>query len=278
MVPPSGDLERPGEGRAAAAKQTKRAAKRGAAKKTAAKTGAKKKGVKKKATAKKAAKKAEGGSSRRTRDAGTERPVDGESTATARVELSEEGLDARTADQLAALGQTFVSELGRGLVDRRLTSETDPARVGVEAARWVLARYSSGHPMTERVGAVYSTGDLARWLTSDDRRHLTREAVRKRTKQRQLVAFRTDDRQWAYPAWQFDVLSGRLQPHSHVVALWQQLPHEMMDGADLVVWMATRLRDLDATPYERARTHGMDDEALTGAVARLRARAHGAGV
>jgi hypothetical protein len=200
-----------------------------------------------------------------------------ESTSVTLGELADEGLDERAADQLTAVAQTFAAELGRGLAERRLGSETDPAHVGAEAARWVLARYGSGHPMADRVGAVYSTDDLARWLAAGDRRHMTTEAVRKRTKQRQLVAFRTDDRRWAYPAWQFDALSGRLQSQGPVIALWQQLPHETMDEADLVVWMATRLRDLDAAPHERARTHGVGDEALTAAVSRLRARARGAG-
>jgi hypothetical protein len=89
--------------------------------------------------------------------------------------------------------------LGRGLADRRLGSQTDAARVGAEAARWVLARYGSGHPMADRVGAFYSTNDLARWLVGADHRHMATEAVRKPTKQRQLVAFRTDDRRWADP-------------------------------------------------------------------------------
>jgi len=41
--------------------------------------------------------------------------------------------------------------------------------------------------------------DLARWLVGADHRHMATEAVRKPTKQRQLVAFRTDDRRWADP-------------------------------------------------------------------------------
>lgn len=126
----------------------------------------------------------------------------------------------------------------------------------------------------ERIGPVYAVADLQRWLTPPGAPELSQEAVRKRVKQRQLVAFLTDDRHWAFPAWQFDRVAGQLLVRRDVVELWRRLPHEgFLTDADLAVWMATRLRSLGGTPAEHAASAGPDSEPLQAAVSRLTARA-----
>lgn len=150
--------------------------------------------------------------------------------------------------------------------------QSDPIEVGRTAADFAVARHRSPGPVADRIGAVYGTDALARYLAPAGR-SLTTEAVRKRAKQRHLVAFVTGDGQWAFPAWQFVAVSGRLEPVDAVIEVWRRLPHDgVMDAADLAMWMNTRLRSLDGTPANRARTHGIGDRALGRAVARLSAR------
>lgn len=100
------------------------------------------------------------------------------------------------------------------------------------------------------------------------------EAVRKRALKRHLVAFRTDDGHWAFPAWQFSRAAGRLVVRDEVVALWCRLPHDgFLTDADLAAWMHTRLGSLDDTPAVYAHRRGADAPLLQQAVSRLRARA-----
>lgn len=150
----------------------------------------------------------------------------------------------------------------------------DPDGLGEEAADFVAARLDAAgrSPLAERIGPVYRTEDLARWLTSAAAGPLTTEAVRKRAKARQLVAFRTDDGQWAFPAWQFDAVAGQLLPRQAVVALWRDLPHDgFLTDADLAAWMRTRQRSLDGTPAGHILAHGHSPQ-LGAALARLVAR------
>lgn len=129
--------------------------------------------------------------------------------------------------------------------------------------------------LSRRIGPVYATEDLARWLVMEGRDPLSPQAVRKRAKQRQLVGFLTDDGLWAFPAWQFDRADGRLILRQAVVTLWQRLPHDgVFSGVDLAAWMNTRVASLEnRTPAEQAHQRGVDDADLTAAVSRLRSRA-----
>lgn len=150
----------------------------------------------------------------------------------------------------------------------------DPDGLGEEAADFVTARLDAAgrSPLAERIGPVYRTEDLARWLTSAAAGPLTTEAVRKRAKARRLVAFRTDDGHWAFPAWQFDAVAGQLVPRQAVVALWRDLPHDgFLTDADLAAWMHTRQRSLDGTPVGHVLAHG-NSAPLRAALARLFAR------
>jgi hypothetical protein len=151
----------------------------------------------------------------------------------------------------------------------------DPAQLGRDAAAFVAARHLRTDAVTERIGPVYGTQALAEYLAPAGS-PFDPETVRKRATKRQLVAFRTGDGQWAFPEWQFDAVGGVLTPNVDVVALWRLLPHgRWLADADLVMWLNTTLRSLDATPAERSRVAGADDPDLRRAVSRLRARIDG---
>lgn len=147
--------------------------------------------------------------------------------------------------------------------------------LGRDAADFAAARELLRDEVAGRIGPVYDAEQLARWLTPAGQ-PLTSEAVRKRAKLRQLVAFQTSDRSWVFPAWQFDVAGGVLVPHPQVTALWRALPHgRWMSAANLAVWMHTRSRTLRDTPASVARRRSAEDPALRAVVARLHARVDG---
>lgn len=178
------------------------------------------------------------------------------------VDKATKAFRTRLAKQIAARGAGNV---------RRVP---DPDGLGEEAADFVTARLDAAgrSPLAERIGPVYRTENLARWLTSAAAGPLTTEAVRKRAKARQLVAFRTDDGHWAFPAWQFDAVAGQLVPRPAVVGLWQDLPHDgFLTAADLAAWMHTRQHSMDGTPVDHVLAHGRSPQ-LRAALARLFAR------
>lgn len=184
-----------------------------------------------------------------------------------------------TIEQLIADAADAFSDNLRRMLDRadpRLQG-IDASRLGTEAADWAAAAAlaeTGTSLVARRIGAVYTTHDLARWLVAPGRSPLTEEAVRKRAKQRRLVAFHTDDLQWAFPAWQFDRAAGRLVPRVEVIRLWQRLPHEgFLTSADLAAWMNTPQHALSGTPAASADAIEADDTILGQAVSRLRARA-----
>lgn len=177
---------------------------------------------------------------------------------------------------LAEAGDAFVAQLRKRLEHVDRPEDVDAARLGAQAAGWAAAALDTAETslLARRIGPVYSTEELSRWLTAPDAAPLTGEAVRKRAKLRQLVGFRTDDRQWAFPEWQFDRVAGRLVPRTEIIELWQQLPHAgFLTDADLAAWMHTRLRRLDDTPAGYANRRGASAPLLADAVARLQARA-----
>jgi len=169
----------------------------------------------------------------------------------------------------------------RRLIDRMarqgVPSGMDPERLASEATDWIMSAITaeSGTSLiASRIGPAYTTDDLSRWLVAPGRPPLTTQAIRKRAKRRQLVAFFTDDHQWAFPSWQFDRAGGRLISRHEVVSLWQRLPHDgVLTDADLAAWMNTAFASLDGTPAERADRRGADEAELAAAVSRLRARA-----
>lgn len=95
--------------------------------------------------------------------------------------------------------------------------------------------------MALRIGPVYSTADLVRWGAREGGRPLTPAIVRDRARYRQLVAFRTDDGRWAFPAYALDAVAGRLVPNADVLELWVMLPfHGVLTDADLAAFLGTR--------------------------------------
>lgn len=175
---------------------------------------------------------------------------------------------AASASFAAALRGRF--RPGAQLVD------IDPQQLGLYAADWVVHAVmatSGTSPVARRVGPVYTCDDLTRWLVAPGRAPLSGEAVRKRAKLGTLVAFHTDDGQWAFPTWQFSAAAGRLIPRTEVIRLWSSLPHDgFLTAADLAAWMNTNFASLTTTPAERAHVAGADDQELMHAVSRLRQR------
>ncbi|CAN5411101.1 hypothetical protein BH23ACT9_BH23ACT9_28430 [soil metagenome] len=141
------------------------------------------------------------------------------------------------------------------------------------SARAVAYAVGSLHPtpVADRIGAIYTLAQVRHWLRPPGTPSLTSEAVRKRALKHQLVAFRTDDNQWAFPAWQFTPAAGQLIPNQHDIDLWQSLPHDgWRSAATLAAWMNTRLASMDGqTPAQHVRVNGVDEVARA-AVARLR--------
>lgn len=184
---------------------------------------------------------------------------------------------ARATPSAEAVRVLSVKILGK-LAEADLTSEPSEAdleaiaaeSVGLLTARLAHAR----NPLAERIGPTYRAEQLARYLPGVDAKPWTTEAIRKRAKKHQLVAFQSDDRVWLFPQWAFTVGVGRLVPIKAVTSTWQDLPHHgVLADVDLVAWMATRRRDLDGqTPARWATTHGYDDR-LRGAVRSVRRRA-----
>lgn len=173
----------------------------------------------------------------------------------------------------AGIHRRLSDRMGR----QEIPSEINASRLAGEAADWIMSAITTATGtslLARRIGPVYTTDDLSCWLVTPGRPPLTTQAIRKRAKRRQLVGFSTDDKQWAFPAWQFDRAAGRLIPRQEVVSLWQRLPHgAVLTSADLAAWMNTKFASLDGTPAGRADRRGADDAALAAAVSRLWARA-----
>jgi hypothetical protein len=192
-------------------------------------------------------------------------------TSSQEVQAMTSAVERKVAEATAA----FREELHARLAHVPEPEQVDGTQLGTQAADWAAAalRAPGTSLLARRIGPVYAIGDLTRWLAAPGGEALTGEAVRKRALKRRLVAFRTDDAHWAFPAWQFDRAAGRLVPRQEVLSLWQALPHEgFLTDADLAAWMHTRLAGLDDTPALYAHRHGADAVPLQEAVSRLRAR------
>lgn len=183
-----------------------------------------------------------------------------------------------TTEQLVQeMTDVIATKLRERLPESGGIGDADVELLGSQAVDWLLsALYAAtgASPLGRRIGPVYTSDDLARWLVVPGAAPLTAQAVRKRAKAKQLVGFLTDDRQWAFPAWQFDRVVGRLLPRSEVVALWRRLPPHggFLPGADLAAWMNTELGSLGSTPAAYADGHGACSGDLPAAVSRLAAR------
>jgi len=103
--------------------------------------------------------------------------------------------------------------------------------------------------VADSIGTFHDTAGLAGWLGVSPRTLLRRVA------RRQVVACKTTDRHWVYPAWQFtddgDVVGGLL-------AIWEILLREV-DAWVAALWLATPSPDLpgDVSAVEWL-TYGQD--------------------
>lgn len=173
---------------------------------------------------------------------------------------------------------------GRADVDRYLEALrpvlddlADQGRLVVEpdqvahALALVLPRPASSR-WTERIGPVYTTGQLQRLLPGTGRKPISDEAVRDRCRNGRLIGFKTADGRWAWPAFQFVARQGRLEPAAEVIDLWQQLPWRDGHALELISWMTGPRRDLEGvSPLDHVRAHGIDQR-LEQAAARLAGR------
>lgn len=169
-------------------------------------------------------------------------------------------------DTVAAVTEALTGRL-HAYVDRLTVNGGSLADLGdadAVAARMV-ASLPEPTPWNDRIGPFLRTSRVAA------RFGVSRQAIDERRRRGTLLACRTRDGVWVYPAWQFD--DGRVRPE--VAALLRLLRDPGVDGWTLAAWSVTAMGPLgDATPVEYAATHGVDDalEALVAEqVARWRA-------
>jgi hypothetical protein len=180
---------------------------------------------------------------------------------------------APKAAQVYRLAEHMLRKLPPQVLKR--LSEADLEALAEESAGLLVSKFApAANPLAARIGPTYRAEQLARYLPGLDTKQITAEAVRKRAKHHQLVGFRSADRVWLFPQWQFRTAVGRLEPIEEVIAAWADLPHDgVLAEVDLVAWMATRRKDLDSsTPAQWAAEHGYD-ERLRRAVRSVRRRA-----
>lgn len=133
----------------------------------------------------------------------------------------------------------------------------DPDEVA-DALVMVLPRPAPSR-WAERIGPIYTTGQLQRLLPGPGRKPISDEAVRDRCRNGHLIGFKTADGRWAWPAFQFVVRQGWLEPAAEIIELWQQLPWRDGHALELISWMTGPRRDLEgASPLDHVRGHGID--------------------
>lgn len=155
-----------------------------------------------------------------------------------------------------------LSELADEYADRLAAAGSGLDDVGGAAGIADLVRAVLPRPnrFAARVGPVYSTGQLARLLPGTGAPSITDEAVRDRRRNRRLVGFKTADGRWAWPAWQFRTVPGRLVPRDEVIALWRLLPDDGPSELTRIAWMTGAHRGLDGhSPRAWLDQHGLDD-------------------
>jgi hypothetical protein len=150
----------------------------------------------------------------------------------------------------------------------RLGRQLDEA----QTADRLVAALVAPRRWSDRIGEVYTTGQLRRFLPGSDHAPISDEAVRDRRRNGRLIGFKTVDDRWAFPAFQFEVRPGRLQLRREVVELWSQLPWRSSDPLELIAWLIAPRSDLGGSaPVDHVQQHGVDDF-LRSAVGRLRGR------
>lgn len=136
------------------------------------------------------------------------------------------------------------SEQGRSLADFGSAEEL---------AKRMVATVPSPSPWGE-LGPFYSTSGVSKLLGG-----VSRQAIADRRKRETLLALRTADDAWVYPAFQFDdrqtVLEG-------LPEIWKILRSSGVDGWTLASWLTSPMRSLEGrSPIDRLR-RGEDRETL----------------
>jgi hypothetical protein len=138
-------------------------------------------------------------------------------------------------------GEQRADELIRLLSDRIMSGDFDATLAAFDpadiAARMTAVLGDTRHPAADRVGPVYTTAALARW------KGVSRQAIQNAQRQHRILAFKTADGAWLYPAYQFGPRGEYLPDLPRVLALldptdadpttpilWLNQPHDDWDG------------------------------------------------
>lgn len=139
--------------------------------------------------------------------------------------------------------ERFAVKLARS--GRALSDVGTPA----ELARRMLSALPEPTPWNERIGPVYRTSAVATLLAT------SRQAVDERRRRGTLLACRTADDVWVFPAFQFEGRAVRPE----LVRLLRMLGAEE-DGWTIAAWLTAHQRSLDGrTPLTWVREHGLDE-------------------
>lgn len=164
--------------------------------------------------------------------------------ATARRAADEAAADApggAAPDAEMSDAERHADELLRRLADRLATGAYDAALAEADPVdvveRMVSTLGETRHPAADRIGPVYTTAALARW------KGISRQALHNAQRQRRVLAFKTADGAWLYPAYQFGPRGEYLPDLPTVLALldpsgadpttpilWLNQPHEAWGG------------------------------------------------
>lgn len=180
---------------------------------------------------------------------------------------------AQIRDQLRRLFESVADDCAAELAasGKDLDDLGGPVAVA-SAVRAVLPR---ANRFAERVGPVYTTGQLQVLLPGLNAREISDQAVRNRLEHGRLIGAKTRDNRWVFPTFQFHVRPGKLDVRDEVLELWSQLPagDGTLDDWTLLAWLLGARKDLDGhSPLEWLDEHGLDQR-LARATGRVRARA-----
>lgn len=121
-------------------------------------------------------------------------------------------------------------------------------------AERMMAVLPTASPWNEALGAFYTTAQVGRLLGD-----VSRQAVAARRAGHTLVALRTADEQWVYPAFQFDTRLGLLPGLGE---LWAELVRSGEDCWTLARWLVAGHDELSGRSVVEALKEGVSVEDL----------------
>jgi Protein of unknown function (DUF2384) len=151
-------------------------------------------------------------------------------------------------------------------VDEGDVGNLPEASLGAVAdAMAAMVPHRAGDPWSELLGPVYGWESVARILGVT-----TRPAVDHARQRHRVLGVLTRDRRWAYPAFQFQTIGGRLQPVPCLAEVLAVLV-PAADGLAAARWLATPNRRLwSSRPIDVLRGGDDVDEVVEAAMAQAR--------